>query len=149
MTEVSFYHLERQSLDEALPRLLRRVRERELKAVVLAENTDRIQYLNEKLWTFDPGSFLPHGTKEDGFAEDQPIYLTAIEENPASAEVLVVVDGLLPESVASFQRCLDLFNGRDPEALDAARQRWRHYKEAGFSVTYWRQNESGRWEQQG
>jgi len=146
VTEVSFYHLERQSLDEALPRLLNRALEGGHKAVVLADSAERINHLNEKLWTYDPASFLPHGTKADGYNSEQPVYLTTDEENPANADIIVVVDGAVPATVAQYARCLDLFNGQSDDAVAAARERWKHYRDAGIPVTYWRQDPSGRWE---
>ena len=144
--EVSFYHLERQALDEALPRLLTRVLAGGHKALVLADTDERVRHLNEKLWTFDPGSFLPHGMAGEDHAADQPILLTTDEANPAAADILVVVDGAVPQSMDAYGRCLDLFNGSDDEAVSAARDRWKLYRERGYDVTYWKQDESGRWE---
>lgn len=144
--EVSFYHLERQALEEALPRLLTRVLQAGHKALVLADTMERVRHLNDRLWTFDPGSFLPHGTAEDDNAADQPILLTTDEVNPSSADILVVVDGAVPRSIETYSRCLDLFNGLSDDAVAAARQRWKIYREKGYAVTYWRQDETGRWE---
>jgi DNA polymerase-3 subunit chi len=144
--EVSFYHLERQALEEALPRLLTRVLQGGHKALVLADTTERVRHLNDRLWTFDPGSFLPHGTADDDNAADQPILLATDEANPSGADILVVVDGAVPGSVESYSRCLDLFNGLSDDAVAAARERWKIYREKGYAVTYWRQDENGRWE---
>ena len=144
--EVSFYHLERQALDEALPRLLTRVLAGGHKALVLADTDERVRHLNEKLWTFDPGSFLPHGMAGEDHEAEQPILLTTDETNPAKADILVVVDGAVPQSMETYSRCLDLFNGNDDDAVSAARDRWKLYRERGYDVTYWKQDEQGRWE---
>jgi len=45
----------------------------------------------------------------------------------------------------SFKRVFDLFNGRDEEAVKAARTRWSSYKRDGHSLLYWKQDETGRW----
>lgn len=144
--EVSFYHLERQTLDDVLPKLLTRVLAGDHKAVVLADTIERVNHLNERLWTFDPGSFMPHGAKSDGAETEQPIYLTTDEENPAGADIMVVVDGAIPNSIESYSRCLDVFDGRNDDAVTAARERWKAYRDKGYDVTYWRQDENGRWE---
>jgi len=144
--EVSFYHLERQTLEEALPRLLTRVLEAGHKALVLADTDERVRHLNDRLWTFDPGSFLPHGMANDDYAAQQPILLTTDEANPSGADILVVVDGGVPQTIGQYSRCLDLFNGLSDAAVAAARQRWKTYREKGYDVTYWRQDENGRWE---
>ena len=40
-----------------------------------------------------------------------------------------------------------VFDGRDDEALAAARRAWSTTRTAGLVATYWQQNEDGRWEQ--
>jgi DNA polymerase-3 subunit chi len=39
-----------------------------------------------------------------------------------------------------------LFDGEDPDAVDAARARWSEAKQNGFAVTYWQPDEAGRWQ---
>lgn len=146
MTEIGFYHLQRAPLERALPKLLEKVLERGHRAVLMAASADRIEALNGLLWTYEQRSWLPHGAARDGQSEHQPIYLTTIEENPNGADVLVLVDGIEPGFVANFARVVDIFDGRDEEQVTAARKRWRHYKEAGFALTYWQQSEAGGWE---
>ncbi len=59
--------------------------------------------------------------------------------------MLVLVGGAEAPDLAAFERCLDLFDGRDEEAVASARERWRAAQAAGHDVTYWRQNERGGW----
>lgn len=149
MTEVSFYHLERQSLDQVLPKLLERVVDSGLRAVVLAGSQERVERLNALLWTYDEASFLPHGAQADGDLDEQPIYLTTEEENPNGATVLAVIDGVRPAHIDRFDRCLELFNGNDEAEVTAARERWKQYKDAGHDVVYWQQTPQGKWEKKG
>jgi DNA polymerase-3 subunit chi len=149
VTDVSFYHLQRRGLEDTLPRLLERVIAAGQRALVLAESEERVEALSSRLWTYDPGAFLAHGTARDRHPEHQPIWLTSVEENPNTAGVLVLVDERLPGFVGAFTRCLDLFNGNDPDAVQAARDRWRAYKAAGHAVTYWQQDDAGRWQKKG
>lgn len=147
MTAIGFYHLQRMGLERALPKLLEKALERELKVVVLAGSEERVEALNRALWTYAQRSFLPHGSAGDGFAEQQPVYLTAVEENPNGATVLALVDGVDPAFVGDFARCLDLFDGNDEAAVAAARRRWKAWSEAGHEVAYWQQTAQGGWEQ--
>ncbi len=145
MVEVSFYHLQREPLEVALPKILEKVLERGLRAVVMAGSRERVAVLDEQLWTYRRQSFLPHGVGDDGRAAEQPIYLTTETENPKGATVLVLVDGADPANRSEFDRCLDMFDGNDPSAVAAARARWQACKEQGFDVTYWQQGDRG-WE---
>lgn len=148
MTEVGFYHLTRLSLEQALPRLLERAMSAGHRAVVLAGSTERIEALNAQLWTYAERSWLPHGGAREGFAEDQPIWLSTREENPNGADLLFMVDGVEPGFVGAFARAFDLFDGADEEAVSAARRRWAAWRSAGHALTYWRQTDGGGWEKQ-
>ena len=44
---------------------------------------------------------------------------------------------------------IGLFDGRDPETLQAARTAWRNAKEASHDATYWKESPNGKWERQG
>lgn len=146
MTEIAFYHLQRSPLDRVLPKLLEKTLEQEKRAVVITGSAARAESLAGTLWTYDPDSWLPHGTARDGYAEDQPVWLTDADENPNGATFLFLTDGATSAQVAAFERCFELFDGNDPQAVEAARARWTSYKEAGHELTYWQQSDAGKWE---
>ena len=149
MTEVGFYHLTTRSLDWALARLLDRALSLGKRAVVVAGSTERVEALSAQLWTFDPNSFLPHGTARDGEARHQPVWLTAEDENPNGAEFVMLIDGQETATLGGYERCFEIFDGRDTEQVVRARAHWTAYKAAGHEVTYWRQTEAGGWEKGG
>ncbi|GBD48193.1 DNA polymerase III chi subunit HolC [Methylopila sp. Yamaguchi] len=144
VTEIFFYHLTRQPLDKALPALLEKCLERKWKVVVQASAPERVSALDDALWTYSDESFLPHGADAEG--ADEPIWLTTSDGNPNGAAVRVLVDGAAPPpDLAPYERALLLFDGHDPEALDAARAQWKTLKAAGHVLTYWQQDDDGRW----
>ena len=145
VAEIAFYHLQRSPLDAVLPKLLQRTLDQGKRALVLAGSEDRVENLSSVLWTYDPASWLPHGTVKDGRAEDQPIWLSAYAENPNGAAFLFLTDGTEADP-SGYERCFDLFDGNDETAVAAARDRWKRLKEAGHTLTYWQQNERGGWE---
>jgi DNA polymerase-3 subunit chi len=147
VTEIRFYHLTRTPLERALPALLERALAAGMRSVVIAGSEERVEALNQLLWTYEERSFLPHGSKRDGRPERQPVWLTTEDENPNGATCLVLTDGAVSNRVGEYQRCLDLFDGQDPAAVDAARARWKAWKDAGHALSYWQQDESGRWMQ--
>ncbi len=146
MTEIRFYHLQRKTLEDALPQILEKVLERGWRAVIMAASEERVEVLNQYLWTYRDHSFLPHGSARDGDAEHQPIWLTVEDENPNDGNVLILTDGAVSERVAEFPLVCELFDGNDPDAVLVARQRWKSYKAAGHDLTYWQQTERGGWE---
>ena len=142
MAEIGFYHLMSSPLERALPKLLERAWSQGYRIVVRAASPERVEHLNAALWTYDDG-FLPHGSARDGNAARQPIWLTHCDENPNGASMIVLVDGLEAADVQSFARCADLFDGNDPGAVEAARNRLRRAREAGHTLTYWQQTGTG------
>ncbi len=147
MTDIAFYHLLKWPLEKALPKLLEKTFEAGKRAVVMASSEERVGALDTLLWTYHQDSWLPHGSAGEGSAEDQPVWLTVLDENPNGAHFLFLTDGAVSESVGGFERCFELIDGSDAAALEAARQRWKAYKEAGHGLAYWQQTEAGGWEE--
>jgi DNA polymerase III subunit chi len=146
MTEVLFYHLEQQPLERVLPTLVERTLARGWRAVVQAGSEERVEALDTLLWTYAEESFLPHGTKRDGNAAQQPVYLTTDEANPNAANVRFMVDGADMSAHTDYDRIVFMFDGRDDSAVAQARAQWKAAKGAGCEVTYWQQSPEGRWE---
>ncbi len=147
MSEVWFYHLQRVSLEAALPGLIERTLQRSWRALVRTTSQERVEFLNGHLWTFSQNSFIPHGSKSDGNAERQPVYLTADQENPNGADVLFLVDGAEESAPEDFARCVLLFDGKNEERVAQARSYWSNLKDTGIAITYWQQQEDGKWVQ--
>lgn len=148
MTEVSFYHLQRQPLEKVLPQLLEKSLERGWRCVVEAASRERVEALDQHLWTYDEASFLPHGTDGEADAALQPILLTAGPHNANGAVVRFLVDGAAGpgEDTSSYMRIVHLFDGADPDQVDRARDAWRQARAAGHTVAYWQQDGEGRWQ---
>jgi DNA polymerase-3 subunit chi len=148
MTEIRFYHVTTQTLEQAIPAILTKAYGQERKSVVLfGDSKDMIQF-DETLWVAKPDGFLPHGTQKDDYPDLQPIYLTTKAENPNKADLLAMCDiYTVPENISDFSLVCDFLNGRDDDSIAAGRVRWKTYKDAGHSVTYWQQGDTGGWEQ--
>jgi DNA polymerase-3 subunit chi len=151
MTEVLFYHLERAGLEEVLPGLLERTLERGWKAIVHVGSHDRMLALDSHFWTFRDDSFLPHATEGDPRARMQPILLTTGGANLNGASVAFYADGTAPgdwsaDTLSDYLRVVLLFDGKDPQATDAARLHWKGARASGCETTYWQQSASGKWE---
>ena len=147
MSEFRFHHLERRRIDQALPDLLERALERGRRVVVRASSDEMVAALNDRLWTYDDASFLPHGAAGDGDPSSHPVFLTTQVENPNDAGMLVLLSGAeAVEEDGGFDEVIVLFDGRDDDAIAEARARWKRLKDAGHAVSYWREGGEGGWE---
>jgi DNA polymerase III subunit chi len=148
VSEVRFHHLERRRIDQALPRLLEQALEEGRRVVVRASSDEMVSALNERLWTYDDASFLPHGAAGDGDPMTQPIFVTCEVENPNAATMLVRLSGAeAAEADEAFDLAILMFDGRDEAALAHARGEWRRLKDQGRAISYWRESDEGGWEQ--
>lgn len=145
MGEAFFYHLTRDPVEVTLPMLLSRARGAGWRVVVRGSDPARIDWLDQKLWLGE--GFLPHGVAGGPHDADQPVLLTTGAEAPNGAACLMAVDGaeVSAEEAGAMERVCILFDGNDPEAVEAARGQWRALTGAGVPAQYWSQD-GGRWE---
>ena len=142
--DIAFYQLRTAPLERALPKLLEKIYASSLRAVVVCDSVEHLTTINSVLWTYHPGAFLPHGFEGDPM--DQPIWLSLEATNLNQADVLIITNAkTIPEN-SSYKRHLDIFDGNNPENVNAARNRYKKYLSEGHSLTFWKQKEDGNWE---
>lgn len=149
--EAFFYHLERRTLEDALPELLERTLARGWRALVRTGSAERAAALDTHLWTYTEESFLPHGLAGEANAALQPILIGEAAARANAADAVFLVDGSVPDDWTQlreegFARAILIFDGRDPGAVDSAREQWKNAKSAGLACQYWQQSASGKWE---
>ena len=148
MPRIDFYHLKKQSLEEVLPRLLEKAYTTG-NAVLLKTTTDNVEKINTLLWTYADDGFLPHGSAKDGFAAEQPVFITDNDENVNQAHFLFLTNGAEPNlaDIDRYDRIFNIFDENTDTAVQQARQLWKNFKDSGYEVHYWQQSERGNWEQ--
>lgn len=144
-TTIQFYHLLSTSVERAIPKLMEKALEAQSRVVMLLGDEQQIKRVSDAMWSGNPNGFLPHGGPKDGYADEQPIYLSLTDENPNGADVLVILDGSLPASAGHYRKVLDVFDGNDDAQVTAARARWTKYKEQGVALQYVKQQPGGGW----
>ncbi len=154
MSEILFYHLEHATLEQVLPGLLEKTLARGWRAVVQTGSRDKIDVLDNHLWTYHDETFLPHAVltaNDDDKNARQPILLSDKVTSVNEPHILFLVDGAQTDvgSVGALERCVMIFDGRDETAVGEARVFWKSTRSAGHEVTYWKQSSEGRWEKQG
>ncbi len=147
MSEIRFYHLTRNPLEQTLPGLLEKSLQRGWRVLVQTGVTERLAFLDQRLWQGADISFLPHGITGAEHSKDQPILLSDTSENLNDANVLMLVDGAIstPEIMDKFDLTCLFFDGNDETALTKARQDWKSVVAAKLQAVYWAQDADGRW----
>lgn len=149
MTRFDFYHLQESPLEQVLPKLTEKAYATGKNIKILVGTEERVEFINSLLWTYNEESFLPHGSKKDGFAEEQPIFISADEKNENHAEILILVDGALPDVqyLTNYERVLNIFDGKSETSLNNAREYWKEIKSLDGELHYWQQKDNGSFEQ--
>ena len=148
MTAWWFYHLERATVSEALPPLLEKCLERDWRVLISSPQAKRLADLDEALWTYQTGSFLPHGRDDgSGDASRQPILLSTATASLNGAQAVVLLDGQELGDPGAIERCMVMFDGADTVSRDIARAQFKAARDAGRDVKYFQQAQGGGWVQ--
>lgn len=145
MSQVSFYHLQHQTVGVALAQLLEKALASGLRAVVRVSSKQMLDKLDKELWQTPIDGFLPHATPSDKSLEQQPIILTEAQDNPANASLLFVINDANFDGFADYERVFYVFDGGNELNVADARERWKSLKDDGVSPQYWQQGERGGW----
>jgi DNA polymerase III subunit chi len=116
-------------------RLLRKAYKRGSRVIVCGE-PERLARLDVQLWTFEQLEFIPHlrlraGEPPGAAAQRTPIWLLDAGVDWPQADVAINLGDAPLDSPERVARVLELV-GSDPEAAQAGRARWRHYKAQGL-----------------
>ena len=134
-----------------MPKLVQKALEQEYRVLIITEHPEQAKRLDTALWTFEPGSFLPHALATGGDEDkEQPVLLAQDYTDANDATLLICLNGQAFDASpdARLVRILDMFDGYNESALAAARARWKAYKEAGFPVSYIKQQANGSWKKE-
>lgn len=134
MTRVDFYVLP--NADPAQRsllacRLAEKAYSQGLKVYIHTASDNESQQLDELLWTFRQGSFLPHAIHTAGDDEPPAILLGHAHEPSSHIDVLINLGTEIPPFFSRFERVAELVDQR-PELLEQSRERFRFYRERGY-----------------
>lgn len=136
MTRVDFYLLppaENSGKPLAACRLAQKAYRLKHRVYIFTENPDDSANLDRLLWTFNPGSFVPHQVHTVPVDPNLPV-LIGHDAPPAEFDdVLISLAARVPEFFEQFGRVAELVSADETERA-AARERFRLYRDRGFSV---------------
>jgi DNA polymerase-3 subunit chi len=136
MTQVDFYIL-KAGTPEARTLFTCRLTEKAYKqghrVYINTESAPQLRQLDDLLWTFRAGSFLPHVIYAGARDADQPILLGQGLEPEGPEDVLVNLDSTVPPWFGRFRRVAEPVAG-DEQARSAARERYRFYQDRGYTL---------------
>ena len=145
MTEIFFYKLKNTSIDLFLISLIEKSISKNWNSLVLLDNTERMEEINDLLWTFSDTSFIPHGSQSDSSPDKQNVYLTCNEENLNNSNIIFSIDGIIVNEPDNWNRCIYIFNEQNLKVTDELESYKRKVKDFGYTLKSFEQDNNGKW----
>lgn len=133
MTRIDFYQLTPQhNFDRVLCQLCQKAWENKQHTLLLTQSAEQSAHLDQKLWTFDDDSFVPHDCElEDDFKT--PILIHNAPTAHADRPLLINLAQQIPDYFAQFERVIELVT-EDNKQL--AREHYSFYKQRGYPLQH-------------
>lgn len=139
MTQVDFYILSSDS-DEARLHLACKIVDKatQLEHHVFINSTSdgEARQLDELLWTFSQGSFIPHRVVQGELTSPplEPV-LIGVNQQPAPGRwnVLINLAAEVPEFFSQYERVAEVVDA-NPVRREQSRERYRFYRDRGYKL---------------
>ncbi|MEY3288341.1 MAG: hypothetical protein RLZZ419_583 [Pseudomonadota bacterium] len=155
MAEVSFYILPSQSIqdrDEFACKLIEKSYRSGCFCYVLTDNAKQSQKIDDLLWTFRAGSFIPHQiytgelpviARDGVYAEssqgassviEKVILIGSLDAPELWQKTVVNLSSHCPEQFNKIERILEILDNSEA-TKELGRDRYRHYQQSGVKIT--------------
>jgi len=143
MQTVAFYSVYDQSekhpqyFEKSLCRLLEKIHNQDLNIHVYHADSAFVDLLNNTLWTFSTGAFIPHGTDHflAHYQKRHPVYLRSSQTTVNNPDVFV---SLVPEPILFDKKLIYFYKSEQAEAFEKIRI-------SSSNSVLWTQDRSGQW----
>ncbi|WP_432743993.1 DNA polymerase III subunit chi [Methylobacter sp. G7] len=146
MAEVSFYILPTESLEDRYLfacKLIEKAYRSGCFCYVLADSAEQSQVMDDLLWTFRAGSFIPHRiytgeqpdiAKDGMYAAEKVILIGSLDAPEHWQKVLFNLSSHYPNFGAQTERILEILDNSET-TKEAGRNRYRRYQQSGMTIT--------------
>ena len=139
MTQVDFYILDSDSDDARLLlacKIVDKATQLDHHVYVHSTSDDEARKLDELLWTFAQGSFIPHSVVRSEL-ESPPLEPVLIGVNqppgPGLWNVLVNLAADVPDFFSRYERVAEVVDA-NPVRREQSRERYRFYRDRGYKL---------------
>ena len=97
------------------------------------DSEDTTKKLDDMLWTFRDISFIPHEIYSGNEIIESPVTIGSGNLFPNHQQVLINLDGKIPEFANKFERVIEIVENNDKKK-ERARDRYRQYKDNDYEI---------------
>ena len=136
MSRVDFYLLAKQpQLDRltAVCQISQKIYRLGHKTQILTEDQAQARKLDALLWTFQPGSFVPHLLHSEDGQDDAAVIIGSEPGGSPPNAVLISLKSEIPACCTDYARIVEVV-GRENDEKKQARERYRQYNDRGYEL---------------
>lgn len=138
MAEVSFYILPTESLEDRYLfacKLIEKAYRSGSFCYVLTDDAEQSRIIDDLLWTFRAGSFIPHQIYTGEPPELEKVILIGSLAAPEHWQrILFNLSSRYPDLGAQTERVLEILDNSET-TKEAGRNRYRQYQQSGMTIT--------------
>jgi DNA polymerase-3 subunit chi len=140
VTQVDFYILESDSDDARLQlacKIVDKATQLDHQVFIHSTSEDEARQLDELLWTFAQGSFIPHRIVRAEAAAPLPEpVLIGVNQPPGPGrwDVLINLAPDVPEFFSRYERVAEVVDA-NAERREQSRERYRFYRDRGYKLS--------------
>lgn len=126
-TKMEFVNLGklRQSLPRAVALVAARHFAKGARVMILAGGQSQAEELDQALWAYDPGSFLPHAQAGGADQDREPVLIAPNPANLNQAQVLIMAQALDEPPLDEYGHIVQFVPAAEGPELIASRERYR------------------------
>jgi DNA polymerase-3 subunit chi len=138
MAEVSFYILPSESTQERYEfacKLIEKAYRNGFFCYVLTDNAEQSQKIDNLLWTFRAGSFIPHQLYTGELPSIEKLILIGSLEVPERwQKTMINLSSYCPNQFNKIELILEILDNSQA-TKELGRNRYRHYQQSGVNIT--------------
>jgi DNA polymerase-3 subunit chi len=137
MPDISFYILptsSNQGRFQFACKLAEKIYRTTNKVYILTNTETQSQKIDDLLWSFRAGSFVPHDVYSGSMPATEDRVLIGSNNAPESwQQTIINLSNHCPDNVEQSERILEILDG-DETNKQSGRQRYRQYQQSGFNI---------------
>ncbi len=126
MSRIDFYVIAENEPYAFCFKLINKAYLQDHRIIIKVDNDEQQHMLNEKLWTFDDTSFIPHNLTQDNI--EAPVLITRHDEVKEGYTILINLASTIPENYHQVDRVIEIV-ANHATWKNISRQHYLFYKE--------------------
>lgn len=147
MKEINFYCIE-EDINNFLYNFLSKLIDKSKRVFIYSENIEKMEKLDNMLWTLKKVDFLPHLLNKDKGLEETPIIISNMKENKNNSNFILIssfFDDI--NFLNTFEKTFYIFSPINQTIIKDIKNSWDKYKNANFNVKLLKKDINGKWQE--